>query len=96
MMQSHSTETKPMKKRPLKRNPFAESTPGLLNKYYRSNGEKKHRFVPVQQVAEQLGKHPRTIRNWCDWGWLEWVRVGSHRLIDQDSLDDRRSTAGEE
>jgi hypothetical protein len=61
---NNSKKKKPFSTRAL----FAESRPGLLKEYLKLNDQEgTARFVPVQQVARRLRKHPRTIQNWCEW-----------------------------
>jgi excisionase family DNA binding protein len=46
------------------------------------------RLLTVAQVAKQLGVHPNTVRNWCDKGLLECVKLPTgYRRFTQDSID---------
>jgi len=67
---------------------LAESRPGLLAEYLaREQRGEVQRFVSVQEAGERLGKSPRTIRNWCEWGRLHWVRIGRQIYVDASSLN---------
>lgn len=44
-------------------------------------------FLSIEQVAEQLGMHVRTIRNWIQEGRLPATRVGRRYRVDSADLD---------
>jgi len=46
----------------------------------------KRGWASDHERAEELGKHVRTIRNWCDQG-LRYSKIGGTRLIHDDDLD---------
>lgn len=44
------------------------------------------KLLTLQQVAEQLHKHPRTISRYMDSGLIAFIRVGRDRLVSDDDM----------
>ena len=45
------------------------------------------KWLFVTNVAETLGVPPRTVRRWCQNGWVYARRAGKQWQIDHDDLD---------
>ena len=39
-------------------------------------------YIPVDEVAADLGKHPRTIKRWIESGFLVGIRLPREQLVD--------------
>jgi hypothetical protein len=39
-------------------------------------------YIPVDEVAQDLGKHPRTIKRWIESGFLVGIRLPKAQLVD--------------
>ena len=47
-----------------------------------------HRYLSVQQAAERVGVHPKTVRRWIAAGHLTAYRVGPRLIrVNPDDLD---------
>jgi hypothetical protein len=39
-------------------------------------------YVPIEEIAKDVGRHRRTVERWLNAGYLIGVKLGTMRLVD--------------